>query len=77
MFVRGLAWTLLSFQTRMLRQWKDFLWMGHFMMLLTAISRIFCGISQSKKVSLMKIITSNIYVNKRDRQLEENIGKCG
>jgi len=48
-------------------------------LVLTAIftSRIFCGISQSKKVSLSKIIASNIYVNKRDRQLEENIGKCG
>jgi len=46
-------------------------------LLLTALSRIFCGISQSKKVSLMKIITSIIYVNKKDRQLEENIGKCG
>jgi len=37
MFARGPAWTLMSFKTRMLRQWKDFLWMGHI------------GISASKK----------------------------
>lgn len=39
-------------------------------LLLTAIftCRIFCGINLSKKVSLLKIISSNIYVNKTTRR---------